>query len=379
MANRNVSEFPIRIMPMSFGRRVASYGLLLAFAVATLSAASKWETLENVRLVKGGYSDGDSIRAEHNGKEYTFRIFYVDAPETTDNYPKRLRGQARAFGISAARALELGAEAAEFTRRFLESPFTVHTDWSDGWGQQTRYRAIIERNGRDLAAELVRNGLARVSGFVPDTPWPDLTGSVWEYRDDLKKLQERARLNGRGGWARSRSSRAATGASPPAGTQDLPDLNTVDKGRLMALPGIGAVLAGRIIELRPFRSIEELEQVYGISSKTIEVLRPVATVVPPPLFPNTADYFRQNARYYVNAPVRVTVSALRLLDDPAPEGFAVAVAETIHPDGRGGSMRLFAPKAKMATARARFDSTGDPLDVRAWLRDLEGEIILVVY
>ena len=55
------------------------------------------------------------------------------------------------------------------------------------------------------------------------------------------------------------------------------DINSADVHELDQLPGIGEVLAGRIIEYRtehgPFSSLEELCNVSGIGEKTCESLR----------------------------------------------------------------------------------------------------------
>jgi competence protein ComEA len=40
------------------------------------------------------------------------------------------------------------------------------------------------------------------------------------------------------------------------------------------LPGIGPVLAGRIIAARPFKSADDLRKVKGIGDKRYEKLRP---------------------------------------------------------------------------------------------------------
>lgn len=349
------------------------------FATAALASAD-WETLEGAKLVPNSYADGDSFKVKHQGKEYTFRLFFVDTPETDNRYPKRVQGQARAFHISATEALELGEEATDFSQDFLSGSFTVHTNWRDGWGEGQRFCAIIVKNDRELGAELVRNGLARVSGFVPESPWPGLRGTVSDYAKNLKRLQAEAQSQGKGGWGDSRLAAEDTVAgredeSTPRGI----DINTASIDELDQLPGIGPVLAGRIAELRPFRSLIELDQVYGISGKTIEGFKGMAIVIPPPILPYTADYYRDKLRSYVNSPVRLTLSDLKALPEPAPEGFAVALALTTNNGQPGGDIRLFAPEEKMKNALARFRSTIEPLDVRAWLRDYEGEAILVIY
>ena len=67
------------------------------------------------------------------------------------------------------------------------------------------------------------------------------------------------------------------------------DLNRADAGELDQLPGIGPVLAGRIVEHRrtsgPFRSAEDLLAVRGIGPALFERLRDRVTVGPGPLPP----------------------------------------------------------------------------------------------
>jgi competence protein ComEA len=62
----------------------------------------------------------------------------------------------------------------------------------------------------------------------------------------------------------------------------LVDINTASVQDLDALPGIGEVLANRIVDYReangPYSTVDELAQVDGISPRMVETLRPLVTV-----------------------------------------------------------------------------------------------------
>ncbi|KNX39243.1 competence protein ComEA [Luteipulveratus halotolerans] len=66
------------------------------------------------------------------------------------------------------------------------------------------------------------------------------------------------------------------GASGPV------DLNTADAGALDALPGVGPVIAARIVQWRTdngrFTSVDELTEVSGIGDKLMAQLRPLVRV-----------------------------------------------------------------------------------------------------
>jgi competence protein ComEA len=67
-----------------------------------------------------------------------------------------------------------------------------------------------------------------------------------------------------------------------AGPSGPVDLNAATQEGLDALPGVGPVLAGRIVAWRAahgrFNSVDELGEVPGIGPKALERLRPLVRV-----------------------------------------------------------------------------------------------------
>ncbi len=81
--------------------------------------------------------------------------------------------------------------------------------------------------------------------------------------------------------ATTRGAAGATGAPAESGS-GLLNLNTATAADLEELPGVGQVMAGRIVEYRsangPFTAVEELQQVTGIGPSLFEKISPLVTV-----------------------------------------------------------------------------------------------------
>ncbi|WP_235945872.1 ComEA family DNA-binding protein [Metallococcus carri] len=75
---------------------------------------------------------------------------------------------------------------------------------------------------------------------------------------------------------------AGAGSGGSAGPTAPVNLNTADETALDTLPGVGPVLASRIVQWRTangrFTSVDELGEVSGIGDKLLEQLRPLVTV-----------------------------------------------------------------------------------------------------
>ena len=53
--------------------------------------------------------------------------------------------------------------------------------------------------------------------------------------------------------------------------------NTATQAELEALPGVGPVIAKRIIAGRPYRSVDDLDRVKGIGKRRLAEIRPLVT------------------------------------------------------------------------------------------------------
>ena len=193
---------------------------------------------------------------------------------------------------------------------------------SDAMGRSKleRFYAFVQTKEGDLGEQLVRNGLARIYGFK--APPPGLKNSRLE-TEKLQQFEDEARQEKIGGWGisagrlnlraqkparfsvflpekkgRSRAPLASPfpsfspvptpGPENPSSSPGKPqrshpkektplgriDINGATEKELKMIPGIGPVMAARIIAARPFRSADDLKKVSGIGDKKYAKIRP---------------------------------------------------------------------------------------------------------
>lgn len=265
--------------------------VICCFLSIAVCSAGELKKFSNVRLVDGAYHDGDSFRVKFDGREITIRLYFVDCPETSVSHStdaRRVRSQKRYFALSSARETILyGRKASEFAARQLKKPFVLYTSFAAAMGRSRggRYYGFVETAaGDDLAHLLVANGYARAYGVSREDPHGINHSEVASH---LKDLESAAMLGRRGIWKLSDADKlAALRALERQESVELQlicdelnapaenlDINTASLEELETLPGIGPETGRRIIAGRPYRKIDELVDLPGISSNKLEKLR----------------------------------------------------------------------------------------------------------
>lgn len=162
---------------------------------------NSWQTLKNCRLVEDKGNDGDSFRVLHKNKEYVFRLYMVDCPETKYDYNERILKQMQYFNQSHQEIVQVGEIAKELAKTLLKKPFTVYTRGEDAMGSKgnTRiYGFVVISTGKDLGEILLKEGLARSFGKAPSGP--TINPRVRTNYDSAQKQAQRKR---HGAWTKS--------------------------------------------------------------------------------------------------------------------------------------------------------------------------------
>ena len=283
--------------------RFFKYPSLLFFTLFSLIAVAqgrgRWVTLTDCRYLPNPANDGDSFHVQAGNKEYIFRLYFVDSPETDASLPERVAEQTKYFAVTTPQTLQIGLEAERFTRQQLSHPFTVRTCKQDARGRSRlkRYFAFVQTETADLGEQLVANGLARVYGAASEAPNMNTPEVEWRKLEQLERTAKEQKIGGWGINSDRLSTRAAiqpttsadsfeaffhskTAPSAATSLSQVPvsgtklGINTATTAALQGLPGVGPVLAGRIIAARPFQNADELGKVKGIGKVKYEKLRP---------------------------------------------------------------------------------------------------------
>lgn len=231
--------------------------------------ADEWQTLKNCRLLPNESNDGDSFHVRHDGKEYIFRLYFVDTPESEMQVPDRVRDQGAYFGTSEAGVLNVGRYSKQVTAQILSEPFWVLTRFQDARGRSAlgrSYAFVMTSDRDDLAETLVGAGLARSYGAVAAPPGQDVSSLRAKY-DALEAAARRHKVGifspdpakrivvDRSKRSEPVSVAAAPEASPSPRTQtpestspsglDIDPLSNVISSSvsLMQLPGVPEVVA----------------------------------------------------------------------------------------------------------------------------------------
>jgi competence ComEA-like helix-hairpin-helix protein len=323
---------PARILPALIGAALA----VCFLAPLACLARAPWVTLQGGQLLIKRPNDGDSFHVSVAGKEYIFRLYFVDASETDTEFRDRVEEQAKYFGISVEDNVKLGDLAKKYTRDKLSEPFLVRTCWEDAMGRSRlpRYFAFVQTKDGDLGEQLVENGLGRAQQSAAKPEGLSSAAAEWK---KLQVLEQKARNEKVGGWGvalgrmetRATNAQSTRGVDPfdsifrpleaapdvppdmqvpatvpahaandtahhtdtssavpavttPAPARDLQkdiiatklDVNTASLAELENIKGIGPVMAQRIIDARPFKNADELRNVKGIGDNKYEQIRP---------------------------------------------------------------------------------------------------------
>jgi len=198
MESKNLERIAILLLLLALGAAVY-FNYLAEQVQATAGKQGGYDVLRGGRLVDHGANDGDSFHIAHAGQEFVFRLYYVDAPETSArSYKQRVAEQAKYFGsLSEAEAVEVGLEAKDYVEDLLKrNEFEIFTRWEEVY-DSGRFFAFVRVGGRYLSELLVERGLARI--HTKGVTLPD--GESFQHqREDLRELERRAREGRLGGW-----------------------------------------------------------------------------------------------------------------------------------------------------------------------------------
>lgn len=285
-------------MDRTMSRCILYTGMIL-FLLAVAAKAEPLRAFRHAEYVDHPANDGDSFMVTMGGDVHMIRLYYVDCPETTtgtDADRRRALDQARYFGLEdPRRILYFGQVARARVGALLRTePFTVYTSFASALGRSKKvrvYALVMLPDERMLDEILVGEGLARDRGVrrtLPDGTGPE------ERRARLQDLELAAAMDRRGTWAETeprklvamrerqreeeRTMAQEFGVFGKLSMERPIDLNHASPEELQELKGVGVALAERIVQHRPYTSVDDLLRVPGIGPETLKNARPFVIV-----------------------------------------------------------------------------------------------------
>jgi competence protein ComEA len=145
-----------------------------------------------------------------------------------------------------------------------------------GVGPATAKKIIANRPYKSLD-ELSKAGLSakKIESFkssltVGGAPAPAVPAAAKKEKTSAKETTKKGKAA-----PTTKAKEAKAAATKPGAPVDL---NTADQKALEALPGVGPATAKKIIAARPFKSLEDLSKVKGMSKAKVEALKDKVTV-----------------------------------------------------------------------------------------------------
>jgi len=262
--------------------------------MAGVTGAAPFQTFEGCRYVATEWADGDSFLVEFpDGEQHTIRLYHVDCMEiraTQDSDKRRIREQANYYGIEDLRVIvEAGHAAKDLVAEVLSEPFAVHTSFANALGRSAKPRIsayITTTKNESLEELLVTKGLAKPTSVERATPDGK---SASERNAELEDCEIVAAIKRIGIWKHCDPDRllemremdreearrlAAVDAvfETPLPVEPI-DVNSASLQQLEST-GLRKDLADKVIQMRPFESIDQLIEVKGIGPKTLAKIRP---------------------------------------------------------------------------------------------------------